>query len=306
MVSSTNPSDLRREIDAAVESSPALAASRLRQFWKNQSDLSAAMFVCGRFEKLRGKLSLTPQRLFLLRSFTVEPIVPLLRAGAFCLGIDLSVQIGDFNAYSQEILDPDSSLYKFSPDAVVLAVRTADLAPDLWTQSSDLTGGELETAAQRVAATLQRCIHAFRERSSAALIVHNLEQPEISSSGVLDVQGTSSQGEAIRQVNRELSRLAHECRGVYMLDYDGLVARHGRERWMDERKFLTARLPVASENLLYLSQEWLRFLVPLSGRIAKAAVVDLDNTLWGGVIGEDGMNGIQLGPEYPGAAYQAF
>ena len=54
-----------------------------------------------------------------------------------------------------------------------------------------------------------------------------------------------------------------------------------------------------------MAQEWLRFLVPISGKIAKALVVDLDNTLWGGVIGEDGLAGIKLGPEYPGAAYQA-
>ena len=50
----------------------------------------------------------------------------------------------------------------------------------------------------------------------------------------------------------------------------------------------------------------MRFIVPLSGRSAKVLVVDLDNTLWGGVIGEDGMTGIKVGPEYPGAAYQAL
>jgi FkbH-like protein len=50
----------------------------------------------------------------------------------------------------------------------------------------------------------------------------------------------------------------------------------------------------------------MRFLVPLSGRTAKALVVDLDNTLWGGIIGEDGMTGIKIGPEHPGAAFQAL
>ena len=55
-----------------------------------------------------------------------------------------------------------------------------------------------------------------------------------------------------------------------------------------------------------MAREWMRFLVPLSGRTAKAIVVDLDNTLWGGIIGEDGMTGIKIGAEYPGAAYQAL
>jgi FkbH-like protein len=55
-----------------------------------------------------------------------------------------------------------------------------------------------------------------------------------------------------------------------------------------------------------MAREWMRFIVPLSGRTAKVLVTDLDNTLWGGVIGEDGMAGIQVGAEYPGAAYQAL
>jgi HAD superfamily phosphatase (TIGR01681 family) len=82
------------------------------------------------------------------------------------------------------------------------------------------------------------------------------------------------------------------------------VARHGRSTWGDERKWLTVRLPVASPHLPHLVGEWLRFLQPLTGRIAKCVAVDLDNTLWGGVIGEDGMNGIRLGQEYPGAAFR--
>jgi predicted enzyme involved in methoxymalonyl-ACP biosynthesis len=65
-------------------------------------------------------------------------------------------------------------------------------------------------------------------------------------------------------------------------------------------------MPIAADQLIHLSREWLRFVVPLAGKTAKVLVVDLDNTLWGGVIGEDGMTGIQVGPEYPGAAYQAL
>ena len=78
----------------------------------------------------------------------------------------------------------------------------------------------------------------------------------------------------------------------------------GASRWGDARKWLTVRLPVASANLPHLASEWLRFLHPLAGKVAKCVAVDLDNTLWGGIIGEDGMNGIRLGADYPGAAFQ--
>jgi FkbH-like protein len=103
-----------------------------------------------------------------------------------------------------------------------------------------------------------------------------------------------------------LFRLAREHAGVYVLDYDALVARYGRLSWHDERKWLTMRMPIAANCLIHLSNEWLRFIQPLTGRVCKALVTDLDNTLWGGVVGEDGMGGIKLGPEYPGAAYQAL
>lgn len=299
--------DLRAEIDRNIESaSPAQAASLLAELWRKEPKPSSATFVCARFEKLRGSLPLILHRVAILRSFTVEPLVPLLRADAFCWGIDLEVKLGDFNAYAQEILDPSSSLYGFNPNTVLLAARTADLAPDLWSNFASLSPEEVERAAERVTSSFANWIRAFREHSTAALVVHNLEQPILPSTGIMDAQSGSGQGEAIGKMNRELRRIVAEHRSLYLLDYDGLVARYGRATWIDEQKYLSARLPMAAENLIHLSREWMRFLAPLSGRIAKVLVTDLDNTLWGGVIGEDGLTGIKLGPEYPGAAYLAL
>lgn len=304
--------DPRKEADELIASGSAeLAALRLAELWRNESGAGAAAFVVSRYEKLREKLPLARYRLAILRSFTVEPAVPLLRAAAFASGIDLTVRLGDFNAYPQEILDEQSSLYRFAPDGVILAARTADLAPDLWNQYPDLSQGAVAEAAQRVSKSFEQWIGAFRKRSSAALIVHSLEQPARPSTGVLDAQSgfnESGRGQSgtIQQINQELRKIVATNRGVYLLDYDALVARHGRLRWHDERKWLTARMPIAADQLIHLSREWLRFVVPLAGKTAKVLVVDLDNTLWGGVIGEDGMSGIQLGAEYPGAAYQAL
>jgi FkbH-like protein len=300
-------SDLRQEVDSLILSGSADAAgARLAELWRKESGPASAAFVTSRFEQIRDKLTLRPYRLAFLRSFTVEPAIPLLRARAFLSGIDLTVHLGDFNAYAQEILDEGSSLYRFAPDGVVLAIRTADVAPDLWQESADLSPDEAEKAARRVGNSLAQWIRAFRERSQAALIVHNLEQPARPASGVLDAQSETSQTAAIRKINDEVRHAASEHRGVYVLDYDGLVARQGRLRWKDERKWLTARMPIAADQLLHLSREWMRFVAPLTGKVAKALVVDLDNTLWGGVIGEDGMTGIKCDAEYPGAAYQAL
>ena len=297
--------DLRNEIDRLISAeSGDLASLRLAELWRNEAGAGAAAFLVNRYEKLRGTLPLVPYRVAILRSFTLEPAIPLLRAEAFLHGIDLTLQVGDFNAYAQEILDPDSSLYRFAPDAVVVAARTADLAPDLWQKYPDLPPEGVTAVVERVCNSLSQWIRVFRERSSAAVIVHSLELPARPAMGLLDAQQKTGQSAAIQQINQELRQIASEHRSVYILDYDGLVVRHGRFRWHDERKWLTARMPIAADHLIYLAREWLRFLIPLSGRIAKVLVADLDNTMWGGVIGEDGMTGIRLGSEYPGAAYQ--
>jgi len=302
-----NPTKLREEIDRLIaEGSNNLAARRLAELWCRDPGSATASFVTSRFDQLREKLALPKFKLAILRSFTVEPIVPLLRAEGFAYGIDLEVHVGDFNTYVQDIVDPNSSLYHFAATAVVLAVRTEEAAPDLARDFADLAPDVAQQAVERVVRSIEQSISAFRQNSQAALIVHSLAPPIHPSRGVLDSQSEAGQSGLLRRINRELRRIAGDFRGVYILDYDGLVARHGSLRWHDERKWLMARLPFAADHLLHMAREWMRFLVPLSGRTAKCVVVDLDNTLWGGVIGEDGMTGIKVGPEYPGAAYQAL
>jgi FkbH-like protein len=276
--------DLRRQIDAAIAQEHwQQAAGQLRALWEREGDASQAAYIVSAFGRMRDHLQLTPHRLAILRSFTVEPIIPLLRAGAFATGIDLAVHPGDFNAYASELLDEESSLYRFQPDTIILAVQTRDLAPE------------------QFAAQVEGWIGALRARTAANFVIHSLEQPSL---GIYESQ--CEENHTIGQVNQSLRRLARQHQGVYILDYDALVARHGREHWGDERKWLTARLPIAAANLGHMAREWLRFLAPLTGKVAKAIAVDLDNTLWGGIIGEDGMAGIQIGSEYPGAAYQAL
>ena len=301
-----NPTSLRTEIDRLIADGAAEAAGRrLSELWRRDPGSATAGFVTARLDQLRDKFGLPKFKLAILRSFTVEPIVALLRAEAFLHGIDLEVHVGDFNTYVQEIVDASSPLYRFAPNAVILAVRAEEVAPDLTREFADLSQEAARQAAERVTRGYEQWINSFRHNSQAALILHSLERPR-SAFGVLDSQSESGQSGIIRQVNRELRRIAGSHHGVYVLDYDALVARYGRQHWHDERKWLMARLPIAADHLLPMAREWMRYVVPLSGRTAKCLVVDLDNTLWGGVIGEDGMTGIKIGAEYPGAAFQSL
>jgi FkbH-like protein len=297
--------NLRLEADRLIElERPVEAAAVLSEMWRLEAGSAAAAFVVSRYERIRHALSLQPHRISVLRSFTVEPVIPLLRAAGFAAGLDFTVQVGDFNAYVQELVDASSGLYSFAADTVILAVEGRDVAPRLYQNWADLSPAQVREEIGGVSGGLREWIAAFRRCSQANLIVHSLALPDAASGGVLDGQVESSQAGALQEINRELCRTSREHRGVYVLDYDGLTAREGRARWRDERKWLTVHMPFGAEHLDKMAREWMRFLHPLSGKIAKVIAVDLDNTLWGGVVGEDGFHGIKVGGEYPGAAFR--
>jgi FkbH-like protein len=301
-----NNSEARQEIDRLIAAGDLTTAARaLADLWVHEASPSAASFVVQRFEALRQNLKLQPYRLAILRSFTVEPMVPLFRAAAFCAGIDLTIYVSDFNAYVQDMVDSGSTLYAFAPDAALLAVQTRDVVPEFWDDFGSLKEEQIHAIVKRVSSEFRDWVRAFRKHSPAHLILHNLEQPMNPSRGLLDAQQRDGQTTAIADINTAIRNLASEQVGIYVLDYDRLVARHGRATWHDERKWVTVRLPIAASNLNHVVQEWMRFLHPLTGKLAKAVAVDLDNTIWGGIIGEDGMEGIRLGTEHPGSAYQA-
>ncbi|MDX2031471.1 MAG: HAD-IIIC family phosphatase [Blastocatellia bacterium] len=302
-----NVSEVREQIEKdLVGERYQEAYAGLVELWRAQPTTATAVYTLARAERLRGRLPLTPCRLAILRSFTVEPLVPLARAMALAGGIDLTVQTGDFNAYAQEILDPGSRLHQFAPDAVLLAVQTRDIAPELWDGFPSLSEERRQAAAERVIAELEGLLARLRESSAAHIIVHGLELPPHAGLGILESRASAGQRESIREINRRLREFAATRRGVHLLDYDEVIAGYGRERWYDERRWLTMRLPMVADAMPRLAEEWVRYLHPIAGRICKALVVDLDNTLWGGVIGEDGMEGIQLDAGYPGAAFQAL
>jgi FkbH-like protein len=297
--------ELRREIDHAVETGRVdRAIALLKSLMRRSPSVATSFYAVGRFEALRGMTRLRPYRIAIVRSFTVEPLVPLLRARAFAAGFDLHVRIGGISTYAQELLDPASLAGDASLDCVFVALRTPDVAAPLWNRFPALSPGDVDREAESTARDLESWVSGFRRSSGADLVIHSLEMPALPANGVRDDQDAhAGQQAAIRYINDRLRELAARQAGTYVLDYDALMARHGRLRWTDEHKWQAIKLPVSADGLSWLADEYMRFLHPLAGAISKAIAVDLDNTLWGGILGEEGIDGIAIGVEYPGSAF---
>ena len=203
--------EVRTEIELAMDGGEWRKAARMAQsLWEREAGSATANFVVACFERMRPHLDLAPYRCAILRSFTVEPLVPLLRAAAFTAGIDLTVHVGEFNTYAQEFVDAGSSLYAFDPQTAILAVQTRDLAPELWNGFAGLDrphgDGVADRVVERVTGQFAGWIRALRSHSQANLVIHSLEAPMSPALGVFDSQSEDGQTAAIHAINRNLRR----------------------------------------------------------------------------------------------------
>jgi len=305
MANDSAQTDPRAAIDALLEAGDRPAArAAAAAYWSANANASAARFLTGRIERFWPADRIVEHRVAFLRSFTVEPVLPLLQAEAALAGCRIVPWVGEFNAYGQEILSPDSGLYAHGAQTVVLAVQTRDIAPTLWLDFAGLSDAavlqEVDAATDSLAALVER----LRANTAANIVVHGLEPPLRLSEGLMDARRPLGQADAIAQINRTLKARFAELPNVYLLDYATLQARHGRARFASEKKWATAKLPLSVEALSWLAQDWWRYFSLFALPQAKVLALDLDNTLWGGAIGEDGMAGIKLSDEHPGVYFK--
>jgi FkbH-like protein len=269
------------------------------------------LLVAQRLEGLAAALPPAPAqrsvRIALLGNATLDHLRSYVTVACYQAGLRPTIYQGGFDQYVQEILNPHSDLYTFAPEVVVCAIHASRLFPQLHDYPFDLPVAERQAAIEQGLATVQTLLDTLTQRSPALVLFHNMVLPQHPALGILDLADAGGQTESFSEINRRLAELARtRYKNVYVVDEDRLQARCGKARATDPRLWFTARMGWSEAVLPLLAHEYTRYLRPLKGLSRKCIVLDLDNTLWGGVIGEDGLAGIQLGSDAPGNAFVAF
>ena len=256
-----------------------------------------------------GRYELGPQRslrLAIARGFTVELLLPYLRVECALAGVLLETHVGDFGVFRQELRDPVSPLYAFAPDIILLAVTADDLVPALTRDFLRRTPDEIVAARDAALGELADLARVCRDHSPATFLLHTLPPPVHPAAGSADRRLRPGQRETFEELNQRIARIPDEIPGVEVFDLAAHVAGVGELGWEDPRFALLARAPFAARHLPGLARAYARTFALIAGLRRKCVVLDLDNTLWGGVVGEEGWDAVRLGAEYPGAAFVAF
>ncbi|PID54601.1 MAG: methoxymalonyl-ACP biosynthesis protein FkbH [Micrococcales bacterium] len=233
----------------------------------------------------------------LLASHTSGQLAACLRVAAAAAGQRLQIWDAPYRQYEQSIIDPASELYEFAPDVVLIVADHRELRlPDL-----------SEDPAADVAAQVQRWTglwQTLRERTGARVLQTTFTPPQHDGLGSLGVSYPGARRNQTRRINLALADALPP--GVHLIDAEHTAAAAGADAWFDSRYWYLAKNQVGLAAVPDLAREIADVLAAVSGLSRKVIAVDLDNTLWGGVIGEAGVGGITLGDGAEGEAFADF
>jgi FkbH-like protein len=145
-----------------------------------------------------------------------------------------------------------------------------------------------------------------RRRSAGVILVHSFETPLYPDLGVLDSRSVSGQVNTIRRLNLELAEQLSREQGAFVVDLDAIRGRLADSRFVDPRMWHIGRVPYTRQAMRAIAAEYMKVVRAAKGRNRKCIVVDADGTLWGGIVGEDGVNAVRVGRTFPGSAYYDF
>lgn len=269
-------------------------------------DFSTFMSLCRQRKKITADLPdaavRDPLRIAILGGATTDFLELPLKLELETLGCTSTITCADYNNFVAEMMDATSQTARFKPDVAVLLVNPFNVAD--WPAPGE-SAETVDSMADQLADHWLGLCQSFHTHASCDIILGNLHLLPVRSAGNLGAKLPWEPNSFLRRVNAALSRKAPGF--VHIFDIETLSAIHGVSNWFDARFWYHAKQPVSFDCLVPFVRNLASIIGALYGHTAKCLVLDLDNTLWGGVVGDDGIGGIKIGEgDAEGEAFKAF
>jgi FkbH-like protein len=231
---------------------------------------------------------LTPFKLGIISNATTDFLTPAIIGTGARYGLAIECVGAPYGQFMQAALDPKSAINAAGCDAVMLALDAHAFA--LASMPGDADGA---VRAVEQALKMIDSMTAGLARSGAAVILQSIVPPAETHLGGFDALLAGSENAQIAELNRALAARCQQSASP-LLDAAAMAARVGFANWHDPIAWNMAKQPVAHALIPYYADNLCRLIAAMRGKSRKALVLDLDNTLWAGVIGDDGMAGINI------------
>ena len=259
------------------------------------------------FQQLK-KLSKTdasalPQySLAVLGDCATQHLATALRGYGVSVGMRLNVFDADYDQIDAQVMAPDSELYRFAPQGVLLQMCTEKLQEAFYDRPPEARASFAEDTYARIRQIWSR----IGSRIPATVLQCNFP---LIDDGVFGQFGNKTEQSFLfqqRKLNYLLMQGCQEAKNTFLIDLDALQTALGRSTFADPKLYYVAKMPISLAALPAAAKLVVDVVRSLQGTVKKCLVLDLDNTLWGGVIGDDGLSGIQIGELGTGHAFSDF
>ncbi|MEE9353932.1 MAG: HAD-IIIC family phosphatase, partial [Candidatus Thorarchaeota archaeon] len=243
----------------------------------------------------------------IIGSSTLEPLAACFDIKIRLEGFHPHTFVGGFNTYRQEAMDKTSELYKREPTIIVLAVDAWSLLDQNFLSNYPRMSSKSRSVEMKGLVNSVTAIAELLEKNSAALVlVNNFIVPTFSPLGIADNKQKLGFKKFFRRANQLLEEKLEGNSDIFVVDLDSIASDFGKSRTVNWNTYYRGSVPFSEGFTPIVANEYMRYFGALKGITKRCIVLDLDNTLWGGIIGEDGIEGIKLGPTSPGLEYVEF
>ena len=214
-------------------------------------------------------------------------------------GMNLKVFDADYDQIDAQLLDPSSETYGYAPDYILLYLATDRIYEEFMKSDPSLRA----SFADDMIGKLKRYWDLIEAHCGARILQMGFTSINDAAFGSYGLRTAEAFAYQMKKLDWLLSREAGERKGVYPVDILSVQQEIGTEKFYDPVLYYNAKVNIALDSMGYVAKKVFDVIDSLQGHAKKCVILDLDNTLWGGVIGDDGLSGIEIGELGRGHAY---
>ncbi|MEO8514077.1 MAG: HAD-IIIC family phosphatase [Ignavibacteria bacterium] len=243
--------------------------------------------------------SLPVKKIAILGDTSTQLLVQAIRGFGYEEGINLDIFEAEYDQIDHEVFDADSELYSSNPDFVIIFQAVQKLL-NKYNKSSDESK---RTFANDTLAHIKDLTGIINSRNKCKIIFFNYAEINDNVFGNFANKLDFSFIYNLRKINLGLMDLSRELKYLYINDINLLQSSYGFERSFDAKLYVTADMVFSLDFIPPVAKSTVDIILSLSGKAKKCLILDLDNTMWGGIIGDDGVENIQIGELGIGKAF---